>query len=422
MKTLKHRPPGLFEKGAGIAAIILLLMFLLPGTALANMAANAVITNTATVNYDDTGGNAQAPVADSVDVTVNLVTAHPTFNAPTPADQTTPSGISVDYLYTITSNSNGLDTYSLTSGTSAVGANITLGTIVFRDAADAGDITDIDLGATTVAAAAIAGATAITVPNDGVADGSINGIDANAGTNTVVIGGTTYTVASIVDNATGTSTINLSAGLAAPVAVGDLISQQRQFILRTGTATTTVSGQTYTITVTADDGVTAGAAPTDDTITTVTLISLSVTKYVQNVDNIQACGGAFVNVNTGLGAGLIDYCDSGVTGNPGEELEYVIVITNAAGSGQATDVIISDPVPNFTTVSSNIALDPGTGVWSNVATTADNGDFGEADATTVYIYAGSGGTDAAAGVGAGTGGTLNASTTTQGAFRVTITP
>lgn len=426
MKTLRTSPPGLLQKVTGATAVILLSALLLPGTAFADMAANAVIRNTATVDYEDTAGNAQPQISDSVDVTVNLVTAHPTLSDETTA--TTPSGVTVDYTYTITSNSNGLDNYGLTSATSAVGGGIGgLGTIEFRDYSGAGPITDIDLGASTVAAIATAGSTVIIVPNDGAADGSINGINANAGSNTVVINGTTYTVASITDNATGPSTITLTAGLAADVAVGDNIFQQKQFILR-ATPTTTVSGDTYTVTVTADDGVTAGAAPSDDTITTVTLISLSVVKYVANITTGAAGGGATVGpFTTGLGAANVTYYESGVTANPGDILEYVIAVTNAAGSGTADNVIITDPVPAFTSLTGNVALDDGGGAFAVSAGTAvDDRDFVETDGTTVYIYAGSGGDDdpggAGGGLGAGGGGSLPASTTTYGAFRVQVTP
>ena len=113
---------------------------------------------------------------------------------------------------------------------------------------------------------------------------------------------------------------------------------------------------------------------------------------MQNVDNVQACGGAFVTLDTGLGAGSIDYCDSGVTANPGEELEYVIAVSNGAGAATATDVVISDPVPNFTTLSSNIALDDGIAPagFVSTGTAAEDGDFAEVTGNVVYIYAGDG--------------------------------
>ena len=418
MKMLKRKPPGYLKKTIGVAAALTLSLFLLPGTALATTAANAVITNTATVNYDDTGGNPQAFIQSSVNVTVNLVTAHPTLSAP--ADDSVASGVDLDYTYTITNNSNGPDTYALTASDNLPQAGITSQTHVFRDAGDTGNITDITLGATSAAAIAAIGATSITVPNDGVIGGGLNGIIVG---DVLVIGPDTVTVTAVTDTGTGTDTISWAAGdaLSAAVAVGAQIGEQGTFISRT-TPIATINNSTYVVTVDADDGVTAGASPTDDTTTTVLVISLTVTKYVANTTAAVVGGGSTVTVNTGLGAGNITYYTTGVTGNPGDVLEYVIGIVNAAGSATATDVVISDPVPNFTAQTGNIALDPGTGVFSNVATTADNGDFAEADAVTVYIFAGSGGDDTTAGVGSGTGGSLAASTTTYGAFRVTITP
>ncbi len=421
MKKQSNRPSGLLKKATGVAAGFILLATLLPGTAAATTAANAVITNTATVNYDDTGGNPQTALTASVDVTVNLVTAHPTLSAP--VDATTSSGVFLNYTYTIINNSNGPDTYNLTSA-AVLGANVTSQTAVFRDPSDSIDITGVTIGATSVAVAALAGATVITVPNDGVSDASVNGIAAG---DAVFIAGTVDVVASVVDNATGTSTITLTTGLAANASVGDQIGGLTTFILKT-TPIATVNGSTYDITITANDGATAGAAPIDVTTTTVLVISLTVTKYVANVTAAVVGGTPFPAVgtlNTGLGAGGIVYYATGVTGNPGEVLEYVIVISNGAGAATASDIVISDPIPNFTSLTSNIALDPGTTVWSDVAITPDNGDFAESDGTSVFIYAGDG-TAAGEGVdnvGApGTGGRLAAGATTIGAFQVTITP
>ena len=407
MKMLNKKPPGLHKKAIGVAAGIFLSALLMPGSASATTAANAVITNTATVNYDDSAGNIQAAIQASASVTVNLVTAAPTLTAP--ADQSTPSTVAIDYTYTITNNSNGLDAYALSTATSAVGANITVGTILFRNSGDTADITSVNLGATSASATAAIGANTITVPNDGTADSELGGLVAG---DTVIIGGNAYVVSAITDTGAGTETLTLTTNLTTNVSVGDLIAEQTTFILR-ATAVTTVSGETYTITTTATDG----ANPTtDDVITTVTLINLTVTKYVANITAAVVGGGSTITVNTGLGAGSITYYSTGVTGNPGNVLEYVIGIANAATSATATDVVISDPVPNFTAQTGNIALDPGTGTWSDVATTADNGDFAEVVGATVFIYAGTGGNDT---VG---GGSLAISTTTLGAFRVTITP
>jgi uncharacterized repeat protein (TIGR01451 family) len=420
MKMLKHRPPGHMKKAIGITAVLTLFTFLLPGTALATTASNAVISNTATVNYDDAGGNAQAPINASADVTVNLVQAAPTLSDETTA--TTPSGVAVNYTYTITNNSNGLDTYNLTDSLVANDAGITTPVpSVFRDAGDTVNIASIDLGATSLAATANATDTTITVPNDGTADASQNGIAVN---DTINIGGELVVVSAVTDTGAGTDIITFGPALAGgPYAVGTQVGEVGTFIYQP-TPTTSVSGDTVTLRVTASDGTNSA---TDDTITTVTLISLTVTKYVQNIDApVVGSGGSVGPFDTGLGGGPLTYYVADVNGNPGETLEYVIVISNAAGSGTATDVIISDPLPNFTTFTGNAALDDdGVGGFSVSAGTAvDDNDFVEADASTIYIYAGAGGDDDPApggtGLGVGAGGSLPASTTTMGAFQVII--
>lgn len=413
MKSTQNKSSGLIQGALSAVLGLALLAVLLPSTALATTAANTVINNTVTVNYDDTGGTPQVPLTASVAVTVNLVTAHSTLSAP--LDAQTPSNVALDYTYTITNNSNGPDTYNLTES-SVLGANVNSETHVFRDAADTGDIISIYLGATSVAVAATTGDTVITVPSDGVSDASVNGIIVG---DTVVIGSVTTTVTAVTDNATGTSTITLLAGIGENLIVGTQIGEQGTFISRT-TPIATVNLSTYVITVTADDGVTAGPAPTDDTTTTVLVSTLTVVKYVANVTTPVVGGGTTIALNTGLGAGNITYYTSGVTGIPTDNLEYVIAIVNAAGGATATDVVISDPVPAYTSQTGNIALDPGTAVFSNVASTADNGDFAEVVANTVFIYAGDGSVAGEGDDSTNTGGQLAPNTTTYGAFRVTI--
>lgn len=424
MKTYTNRPPGFFKLAALAFIGFVATTVFVQGTAFATTAANTVISNQATVNYDDSAGNPQVAINASVDVTVNLVEATPTLSAPT--DQSVFSGSAANYVYTITANANGVDTYDLSSAQTAADAGISGNVRVFRDILDTTDITDIDLGATSVAAAVTitqAGTTNVTVPSDGSNDGSLNGLTAGM---TVVVNGVEHTVASITDNASGTSTLELNgnAGGDNAVTVGMQIGQRAQFVFRV-TPTTTVDSDTVTNEVSARDDAAAAAAATDSTVTTVLLApSLTVRKYVRNITSGDSGAGNCITVNTGLGAGNVQYCDgtvTGVTGDPGNTLEYIIEVANGASAGQATDVIISDPVPTFTTYTgSTMALDPGTGTWSALNDNDNGGDAGETDGTTIYIYAGSGGNDGASGVGNGTGGSLNGNTTTRGAFRVTI--
>lgn len=436
MKTYTTRPPGFVKLVTACFTAFALTMVFVQGTAFATTAANAIISNTATVNYDDANGNAQAAVNASVDVTVNLVQATPTLS--TPADQTTFSGTAIDYTYTITTNANGPDSYSLTANDNLPQAGITANSLEIRDTAGGGGsiINSVALAATSVATAtgAIANGASlqIDVPNDGANDGTLNGF---SGGETIIVdqGGSNWSFSVVsIDNdaATGTSqmTIQNNSGGSVTLTLGMLIAEQQTFYLYE-TATANADSSTVTNTLTAGDGVTANA--TDNTITTVNIVpSLTVTKYVRNITANNAGAGNCITVNTGLGAGSVQYCDgttTTVSGNPGDTLEYVIEVANGASAGEATDVVISDPVPAFTTQTGNIALDPGTGTWSNVATTVDNGDFAEVAGGSVYIYAGDGtiageGEDNAgsSGDGNGQGGRLAGGATTRGAFRVTI--
>ena len=179
--------------------------------------------------------------------------------------------------------------------------------------------------------------------------------------------------------------------------------------------------QTITVTIGARDDAAAAAQTTDQTVTTVSAPTLTVKKYVANITAPVVGAGDTLTVDTGGGAGSTTYYTSNVTGKPTDVLEYVIEINNAAGAGAATDVVISDPVAQFTTyVTSTMRLDPGTGTFAALDDNQANGDAGETDNTTIYIYAGSGGNDGAAGLNNGTGGSLAADTTTYGVFRVTI--
>jgi hypothetical protein len=429
MKIYSTRPPGFIKQLTTIFAIVVITMVFAQGTAFATTAANTTISNTATVNYDDADGNAQAAINASVDVTVNLVEATPTLTSP--ADDSGFSGNAVDYSYTITANANGVDTYDLTDSQTGTTGNILTNTTVFRDSGDTTDITSIDLGATSVAAGvtvSAAGTTNVTVPSDGAADASLNGLVAG---DTVVVNGATHTVASITDNASGTSTLELNGnGSDNTLTVGMQIGQQDTFLFRV-TATTDSDGSTVTNQVSARDDAAAQAAATDSTTTTVNLApNLSVTKYVRNVD----CGTCNPTGGTGTTINGEEYWDTAsgesVTGNPGNTMEYVIAVANGASAGTATNVVISDPVPQFTTyVGSSMSVDPdGVSGWTALNDGAnDASDAGEYDASagsngTVYIYAGAGGDDGtvAATYNDGTGGSLPGGTTTYGLFQVTI--
>ena len=307
----------------GLGALLLMAaVAATPRLADANTAANALIHNTATVNYKDAGGTAQAPVAASADVTVTLVAAAPNLSAP--ADQNTAPGTPVTYNYTITATANGPDTYNL-SRTIAESAGITPGTSTAVPS-----VGSILLGASTFAlpaTIAAGGTTAITVPSDGVSDGNVNGIVAG---NTVVIAGATYTVASVVDNAGGTSTISVTGNgtASALLPYGTLIAGQKTFsVLVTPGTVTATTNQTVTVDVKATSAAVPAISSTDQTITTVLVASLSVVKEVSKDGNSWSVA---------------------TTAAPGTLLYYRITVTNNGGAN-ATSVVITDPLTTYTT-------------------------------------------------------------------------
>lgn len=388
---------------------------LIPSLAFAT-AANTTITNTVTVNYTDAASNAQTPVEASVDISVNLVASAPLLTSPADVDPTT-EDTGVNLVYTITSTANGPDTYDFTSADTRTNMD-----------ADATFTTpSVLLGATTVAAGITAADTVITVPFDGTDDSNVNGLVAG---DTIVIDPTGVAeVATIlsVDETTGaasnTVTITLTAGTTNGFTYGTLIGEQatQTVTVTTDTITAGTSG-THSVLTTATSVADGAVFTTQGTATVITVRRpvLDVTKYVRNVTTV-----AFNPLVADITVDGVDYYASGVSGNPTDTMQYLIVIDNsAAGAGTANNIVVSDPIPQFTTfVASSIELDDGAGTFVAQDETADDGDAAELDATgngTVYVYAGAGGDDTAAGAGNGAGGTLLAGEISYVIFQVTI--
>lgn len=369
-------------------------------------AATSTVRNIVTVNYANAAGTAQTALVAAVDVTVNLVPAAATVSAPT--DITTAPGTPASYAYTITNGANGIATYTLSSAINTQ-TNIAGSTA-------APSVASVTLGATTVTTGttiAAAGTTAITVPRDSTADTSVNGIAAG---DTIVIGSAVYTVASIVDvqvpasptNGPFTTTITVNGnGTAQVLTAGTLIAERQSFnlVVTPGTMTSTTDA-TIDVTLTATNGTNPS---TDATTTTVASVGLSVTKLVRNFTTNAAGTG------TSVSYGGATYYPSGVTGNPGEVLEYLIVVSKSSSANSATSVSVTDPIPVFTTfvttaygAASGLAIDnTGAGTFTNLSNATD-ADAGEFAASNVVFRPGA------------TAGTLGASATSRMKFQVTI--
>jgi hypothetical protein len=267
--------------------------------------------------------------------------------------------------------------------------------------------------------------TPITVPSDATADLSVNGISA-ALSDVVVINGVRCDVTAINDlgtpgtGAIANSSITVDCDANVTVTTGMVIGEQRSFTVTVDPNGFTPPGpETVTVTTTAEVQGTPALNDTDDTITTVEQL-LTVTKYVRNVDTNAAGTGVPVLVDGNT------YYPADVVGIPGETLEYLVLVENTSASNNATDTVISDPIPAFTTFNAtNFAVINNAGVATAADPVADQGtDEGELVGNTVYLYPGSTthGDDAASGGGNpnGDGGTIAAGEVAYGRFQVDI--
>ena len=112
-KFINIRSP-LLRALAGSFALLSLLVLVMPQNAQASLAANTQITNGATLTYND--GAAVRTATASVTVKVSLVPAAPTIVAgPNQSTQYAGPATTLTDTFTITSGSNGPDTYNLTT-------------------------------------------------------------------------------------------------------------------------------------------------------------------------------------------------------------------------------------------------------------------------------------------------------------------
>ena len=302
------------------------------GSALAVTPANTQLTNQARLTYT---GNATG-ITSSVTVTVKLVPSAvsiaTTFSAPA-ATVYIPEHGAYSATYTVQSNANGPDTY-------AVATSYTATNDITGAASPTVTVSSITLGATAAETAASAGATSITVPADGVADSNLNGIAAN---DTVIIGADKYTVQAVTDNASGTSTITLSTALTAAVTVGEGIYEYVAFdnaISDVG-AQNTGGANNYFLnlqaTVTSN---TLGTAKYTSNVT-VNVVAIQFTKYVRDITNPVAGTGSITYLTN-------TYYQSGVQAQPGDTMEYLVVVTTPSSAG-INSAVVSDVLPAFTT-------------------------------------------------------------------------
>lgn len=357
----------------GRVAQLGLLVLALFGFAQGASASSAthIIQNTVTIAYSDAGGNVGGDT-DTVNVTVRLVSGAPTVTVD-PAGPLGPIAFNTDltFTYTVTSNANGLDNYTIaptedgtTASISSISPSATLplgganfsstsgGTLAATDETD-GTAAGFEI---VVAADGVGGDSEV----HGFAQGDVIVFTPSAGTESVcevnhivepTFGNEINASATIyVDNCSTVGTGTLTAG--------DLISERVDFtvVVNTGTDTATVL---LDASVTPDGEEVAGGGSVAGNAAQVTIevqgADLTVHKFVRNLttaaNNVVASG----QCNNGVdfqcltfddGGGAVTYYKTGVQADPGDQLEYAILLYNDASA--VDSIVVTDPIVAFT--------------------------------------------------------------------------
>jgi hypothetical protein len=389
---------GGFRRALATAVLAALLAAATPHSAEAvgaGSAGNSIVRNTITVNYNDSKGNSQAAVTASVDLTVTTVAATPTVLSFTPLvpaaspGSTDGTGATQSYAVSIRANSNGPGSISFASADGGfsnvaagtpptVPADIYLGSTIF-------DPSNFPaMGAQNVPSN---GSLTIAVPNDG---GKAN--DAGAAhalpDSTVINGIAVNDIVWISDGALFFGPCQVTAvndpvvGTGATAAPGSVTLRNNSgapLVFAPGYGWQIVESQDVTVTVTqgqipiasadaAASWVTtvsatmAGAAAGSGTVTTQAHTGrLKVDKYVRNVTQPAMTGSnPFAGNPLSIDSGSFSYYQSGITGKPGDILEYLAVLTDD-GTGQSTSVYATDLTPTYVTLVTGLSYGTGSG-------------------------------------------------------------
>lgn len=364
-------------------AALSLATFTAPANAVVQgSAGNTIIRNKVTVNYNDAGGVAQTAVTATVDITVTTVNAAPTIKSVTPSPGTTgATGATQVYAVEIVTNSNGPGTVTLTA-TDGSAVNIALsGTTPSVQAPGSvflgSSIIDPNNAGFLGVAQNVAAAGTITfnIPNDGgvptdsatsggaPGDSSVNAL--SAGNTVYIYDGTTYfgkfAVTAVTDNAVGAgntaafSTITLQNSTAGAIAFtpayGWMIVESKSLNVTVTQGVVTVPSNPASW-VTTFTGSMGGLNGTSTVTTNATSGLLTVAKYVRNATAPVVPAGPPPSVTPPINGGGVTFYQSGVSGKPGDTMEYLYVITNT-GLGTVKAVVATDPVPTYTTLRSS---------------------------------------------------------------------
>jgi len=359
---MKDRLQGVGRLAKAGVAILFMIVGAQAMAANAGAAATTTLENIASATY--TSAASATPItatSNAVVITINLVPAFPTvaFASSTPTDLLNlVEGQTATLTYTLTSNANGPDDYTVIVGETSV-INIT-GTVATAAAAItlggstvAVDST-IDAGCLTVASSNCV----ITLPNDASAGtGGVNGLD--LGDTVVFEGGQVCTIApsgTLTDTGGLTSLggtlssieVTGCSGAAGTIVAGTSVYEQAtQTVAVLIDVTSPGAPGTATLQVTAivDGSPAITSAALTDLPVQAYVIDLTISKFVRNVTESglnPACG---LTALSCLNVDGVLYHASGVTANPTNILEYAILASN--NGGPVTEIILTDDLTAF---------------------------------------------------------------------------
>ena len=359
---MKDRLQGVGRLAKAGVAILLMMVGAQAMAANAGAAATTTLENIASATY--TSAASATPItatSNAVVITINLVPAFPTvaFTSSTPTDLLNlVEGQTATLTYTLTSNANGPDDYTVIVGETSV-INIT-GTVATAAAAItlggstvAVDST-IDAGCLTVASSNCV----ITLPNDASAGtGGVNGLD--LGDTVVFEGGQVCTIApsgTLTDTGGLTSLggtlssieVTGCSGAAGTIVAGTSVYEQAtQTVAVLIDVTSPGAPGTATLQVTAivDGSPAITSAALTDLPVQAYVIDLTISKFVRNVTEFglnPTCG---LTALSCLNVDGVLYYASGVTANPTNILEYAILASN--NGGPVTEIIVTDDLTAF---------------------------------------------------------------------------
>jgi uncharacterized repeat protein (TIGR01451 family) len=328
------------------------------GSVFAATGGGATIHNAASLTFS--GGQ----VTDSVDVEVATIGTLPTI---TSVDVDANAGETVNVTYTLTSTSNGVDTYTLDVSTNDT--NIS--------APDSSSVnpTSVILGASITSASSVTGTPdgAIRIPA-----GSETGLTVG---DTVLLAGGKYTISAVtlgsVASTTGNTTtaevatrIFLTPIGAAPaiiagnIAAGTQVGEYKDIVVTVVAGNPTTPGTDGSheigleVTAAELDGAGGVVTTTNTSGSTITVLSGNGTLIKEVRNETTNSGGA--------------YATSGVTARTGDVLEYRLTVGTVGTTSPADDLtaaVLADTippytsyVPNSTTLNSNAVADPSAGV------------------------------------------------------------